>query len=85
MPSKSFVKVVGLLISLLSLGPASIYFLYTDGRAGLESRVELAFHRNARFVFMAWNRHQLIPRPCSRTGRGSGCAPLASGLSPGRS
>lgn len=51
MPSKSFVKVVGLIL-LLSLGPASIYFLYKR-TGGLESRVELAFHRNARFLFMA--------------------------------
>jgi len=50
MPSKSFVKVVGLLL-LLSLGPASIYFLYKR-TGGLESRVELGFHRNARFLFM---------------------------------
>lgn len=51
MPSKSFVKVVGLIL-LLSLGPASIYFLYKR-TGGLESREELAFHRNARFLFMA--------------------------------
>lgn len=50
MPSKSFVKVVGLIL-LLSLGPASIYFMYKR-TGGLESRVELAFHRNARFLFM---------------------------------
>ncbi|MEQ9109474.1 MAG: hypothetical protein RIF37_12775 [Rhodospirillaceae bacterium] len=51
MPSKSFVKVVGLIL-LLSLGPASIYFLYKR-TGGLESRDELAFHRNLRFLFMA--------------------------------
>jgi hypothetical protein len=51
MPSKSFVKVIGLLL-LLSLGPASIYFMYKR-TGGLESRVELAFHRNIRFLFMA--------------------------------
>ncbi|MDE0799404.1 MAG: hypothetical protein OSB02_01540 [Rhodospirillaceae bacterium] len=50
MPSKSFVKFVGLIL-LLSLGPASIYFLYKR-TGGLESRVELEFHRNARFLFM---------------------------------
>ncbi len=51
MPSKSFVKVVGLIL-LLSLGPASIYFMYKR-TGGLESRDELAFHRNLRFLFMA--------------------------------
>ena len=51
MPSKSFLKAVGLIL-LLSLGPASIYFMYTR-TGGLESRRELAFHRNARFAFMA--------------------------------
>jgi len=51
MPSKSFLKAVGLLL-LLSLGPASIYILYTR-TGGLESRRELAFHKNARFAFMA--------------------------------
>ena len=51
MPSKSFVKVIGLLL-LLSLGPLSIYILYTN-TGGLESRRELAFHRNIRFAFMA--------------------------------
>lgn len=50
MPSKSFVKVVGLIL-LLSLGPASIYFLYKR-TGGLESRQELAIHRNLRFLFM---------------------------------
>lgn len=51
MPSKSFAKVLGLLL-LLSLGPASIYFLYKS-TGGLESRDELAFHRELRFLFMA--------------------------------
>lgn len=51
MPSKSFAKVVGLIL-LLSLGPASIYFLYKR-TGGLESRQELAVHRNLRFLFMA--------------------------------
>lgn len=51
MPSKSFAKVVGLIV-LLSLGPASIYFLYKR-TGGLESRQELAIHRNLRFMFMA--------------------------------
>ncbi|NKB43078.1 MAG: hypothetical protein GKS03_02250 [Alphaproteobacteria bacterium] len=51
MPSKSFIKVIGLIL-LLSLGPASIYFLYKR-TGGLESRDELAFHRNIRFEFMA--------------------------------
>jgi len=50
MPSKSFVKFIGLLL-LLSLGPLSIYFLYTR-TGGLESRRELAFHRTLRFAFM---------------------------------
>lgn len=51
MPSKSFVKAVGLIL-LLALGPASIYFLYKR-TGGLESREELAIHRNLRFLFMA--------------------------------
>ncbi len=51
MPSKSFIKIIGLLL-LLSLGPASIYVMYTR-TGGLESRRELAFHKNARFAFMA--------------------------------
>lgn len=51
MPSKSFIKIIGLLL-LLSLGPASIYIMYTR-TGGLESRRELAFHKNARFAFMA--------------------------------
>ena len=51
MPSKSFAKVIGLIL-LLSLGPASIYFLYKR-TGGLESRRELAFHREIRFAFMA--------------------------------
>lgn len=50
MPSKSFAKVFGLIL-LLSLGPASIYFLYKR-TGGLESRQELAVHRNLRFIFM---------------------------------
>lgn len=50
MPSKSFAKVVALIL-LLSLGPASIYFLYKR-TGGLESRQELAVHRNLRFLFM---------------------------------
>ncbi len=51
MPSKSFIKVIGLLL-LLSLGPLSIYVLYTR-TGGLESCRELSFHRNMRFAFMA--------------------------------
>jgi hypothetical protein len=51
MPSKSFAKVIGLLL-LLSLGPLTIYILY-QRTGGLESRRELAFHRNIRFAFMA--------------------------------
>ena len=51
MPSKSFVKLMGLIL-VLSLGPASIYFLYKQ-TGGLESRRELAFHRKVRFAFMA--------------------------------
>lgn len=50
MPSKSFAKFIGLLL-LLSLGPLSIYILYTR-TGGLESRRELAFHRTLRFAFM---------------------------------
>ncbi|MDG2319328.1 MAG: hypothetical protein P8L79_03615 [Rhodospirillaceae bacterium] len=51
MPSRSFVKLIGLIL-LLSLGPLSIYFLYKQ-TGGLESRRELAFHRHIRFSFMA--------------------------------
>ena len=51
MRSKSFAKVIGLLL-LFSLGPLSIYILYTR-TGGLESRRELDFHRNIRFAFMA--------------------------------
>lgn len=51
MPSKSFLKIVGLFL-VLSLGPVSIYMLYKQ-TGGLESRRELAFHRNARFAFMS--------------------------------
>ncbi|MFL2769421.1 MAG: hypothetical protein ACJZ9F_00280 [Rhodospirillaceae bacterium] len=60
MPSKSFIKFVGLIL-LLSLGPASIYFLYKQ-TGGLESRSELAFHRKVRFAFMtAQSRVDLEP------------------------
>ena len=51
MPSKSFVKLMGLIL-VLSLGPASIYFLYKQ-TGGLDSRRELAFQLKVRFGFMA--------------------------------
>ena len=50
-PSKSFVKMIGLFL-LLSIGPLSIYIL-NMWTGGLESRRELSFHRNIRFAFMA--------------------------------
>jgi hypothetical protein len=50
MPSKSFIKFVALIL-LLSLAPASIYILYKR-TGGLESRKELAFHKNLRYQFM---------------------------------
>ncbi len=51
MPSKSFVKLIFLLL-LLSIGPASIAFLYTR-TGGLESRREIYFHKTLRFIFMS--------------------------------
>jgi hypothetical protein len=77
MPSKSFIKVVGLIL-LLSLGPASIYFLYKR-TGGLESRVELAFHRNIRFEFMA-GTDTIDPRPLTDWSWERVCA-FGSGLS----
>jgi hypothetical protein len=77
MPSKSFIKVVGLIL-LLSLGPASIYFLYKR-TGGLESRDELAFHRNIRFEFMA-GTDTVDPRPLTDWSWERLCA-FGSGLS----
>jgi hypothetical protein len=50
-PSKSFLKVIGLL-AIFTLAPATIYFLYTR-TGGPESRKELVFQRNLRFALMA--------------------------------
>ncbi len=50
-PTASFMKVVGLL-AFLSLGPASIYFLYTR-TGGPESQKEMTFQRNLRYALMA--------------------------------
>jgi hypothetical protein len=49
-PSKSFLKVLGLL-AIFTLAPATIYFLYTR-TGGPESRKELVFQRNLRFALM---------------------------------
>ena len=51
MPSKSFFKLI-ILFLVLSLGPASIAFLYTR-TGGLESRREIQFHKTLRYVFMS--------------------------------
>ena len=50
-PSKSFLKVIGLL-AIFTLAPGSIYFLYTRG-GGLQSKKEQVFQRNLRFALMA--------------------------------
>lgn len=49
-PSRSFLKVLGLL-AIFSLAPGTIYFLYTR-TGGPESKKELAFQRNLRFTLM---------------------------------
>ena len=51
MPSKSFIKLIFLLL-FLSIGPASIAFLYTR-TGGLESRREIHFHKTLRYIFMS--------------------------------
>jgi hypothetical protein len=50
-PSKSFLKVLGLL-AIFTLAPATIYFLYTR-TGGPESKKELTFQRNLRYALMA--------------------------------
>lgn len=50
-PSRSFLKVIGLL-AIFTLAPATIYFLYTR-TGGPESRKELVFQRNLRYALMA--------------------------------
>lgn len=50
-PSKSFLKVIGLL-AIFTIAPATIYFLYTR-TGGPESRKELVFQRNLRYALMA--------------------------------
>ena len=50
-PSRSFLKVIGLL-AIFTLAPATIYFLYTR-TGGPESKKELAFQRNLRFALMS--------------------------------
>lgn len=50
-PTKSFMKVAALL-ALLSLGPASIYILYTR-TGGPESKKEMEFQKNLRYALMA--------------------------------
>lgn len=49
-PSKSFLKVLGLL-AVFTLAPATIYMLYTR-TGGPESKKEIVFHKNLRFVLM---------------------------------
>ena len=50
MPTKSFFKFL-ILFLVLSIGPGSIYFLYSR-TGGLESRREIIFHKKLRFAFM---------------------------------
>lgn len=50
-PSKSFLKVLGLL-AIFTIAPATIFFLYTR-TGGPESKKELVFQRNLRFALMA--------------------------------
>lgn len=50
-PSRSFLKVIGLL-AIFSLAPGTIYFLYTR-TGGPESRKELVFQKNLRYALMA--------------------------------
>lgn len=50
-PSRSFLKVIGLL-AILSLAPATIYFMYTR-TGGPESRKEQVFQKNLRYALMA--------------------------------
>ncbi|MGE4062069.1 MAG: hypothetical protein AB7E79_01765 [Rhodospirillaceae bacterium] len=50
-PSRSFLKVIGLL-AIFTAAPATIYFLYTR-TGGPESKKELTFQRNLRYALMA--------------------------------
>lgn len=50
-PSASFLKFL-VLVLILSLGPGTIYFFY-NRTGGLESRKEVVFHRNIKFLFMS--------------------------------
>lgn len=50
LPSKSFLKVIGL-FALFTIAPGTIYFLYTR-TGGPESKKELSFQRNLRYALM---------------------------------